>query len=59
VALVTTVVLFGWADVPAVDAMRCHVGSLVWCDVDEDSSSWRGKGHLVEVDVAEETSKGG
>jgi hypothetical protein len=41
VALVATVVLEGGADVPAVDAMGCHVASLVWGDMDDDSSAWR------------------
>jgi hypothetical protein len=58
VALVAAAVLFGWADAPAVDAVRCHVGSLVWCDVDDDSGTWRGHGRFVEVEVAEETSAG-
>ena len=42
VALVATVVLFGRANVPAVDAMWCHVGSLVRRDVDDYSGAWRG-----------------
>jgi hypothetical protein len=58
VALVATAVPFGRANPPAVDAMRCHVGSLVWCDVDDDSGAWRGKGRLVEVEVAKETGVG-
>ena len=42
VALVATVVLFRRANVPAVDAMWYHVGSLVRRDVDDYSGAWRG-----------------
>jgi hypothetical protein len=41
VALVATAVLEGGADAPAVDAMGCHVASLVWGDVDDDSGARR------------------
>jgi hypothetical protein len=57
---VATAVLFGRANAPAVAAMRCHVGLLVWCDVDNNLGAWRGKGRLVEVEVevAKETGAG-
>ena len=33
VAFVASAVFFGRANMPAVDSMWCHVGSLVWSDV--------------------------
>ena len=57
-ALVATVVLFGRANLPAVDAMWCHVGSLVWRDVDGYSSAWRSWGPFVVIKVAKETGVG-
>jgi hypothetical protein len=54
VAFVASVVFLGRADVPSVDSVWCHVGSLVWTDVYYDSGAWRCKGRLVEVEVAVE-----
>ena len=33
IALVTPVVVHGLANVPSVDSVRVHVGTLRWCDV--------------------------
>ena len=38
--------------------MWCHVGALVQCYVDDYSGAWRGYGHFVVIEVAEETGVG-
>ena len=58
VALVTAVMFDGWADVPAVAAVRTHVRTLGWSDVNNDASTWWGKGTLVEIEVAVQASVG-
>jgi hypothetical protein len=58
VALVASVVVFRWANVPTVDAMRGHVGSLVWCDVCDHTRAGRRKWRLVEIEVAIEAGIG-
>ena len=52
VASVAAVVFKGWADVPAVDAVGCHVAALVGCLVDDDAGSWWGERTLVVIIVA-------
>ena len=52
------VVLDGWADVPSIDAVGCHVRALGRSDMDDDAGSWRGKGALVEIECAVEASVG-
>ena len=39
IALVAAVVLNGWADVPAIDAMGSHVRTLCWSDMDDDAGT--------------------
>jgi hypothetical protein len=51
-------VVFRRANVPAVDAMRCHVGLLVGCDMCCHLGAWQGEGRLVEIEVAIETGMG-
>ena len=50
------VVLDGWADVPSVNAMGCHVRALGRSDMDDDAGTWWGKGALVEIECAVEVS---
>ena len=45
-------------DVPSVDAMGCHVGSLAWGNVDDDTSARWGQWVLVEIVIAVEACVG-
>ena len=47
------VVFDGWADVPAIDAVGFHVRTLGWGDVNDDASTWWGKGTLVEIEISD------
>jgi hypothetical protein len=58
VALVASVMFRGGADVPTVDAMRAHVGTLGGCEVHDDTSSRRGEGTSVEIESAVEAGIG-
>ena len=51
-------VLDGWADVPSVDAVGCHVLALSRCDMDDNAGAWRGKGALALIEFAIEASVG-
>jgi hypothetical protein len=56
---VASVMFRGGADVPAVDAMRAHVGTLGGCDeVHDYTSSRRGEGTSVEIESAVEAGIG-
>lgn len=58
VAFVAAAVLSGGPDVPAIDSVRGHVGSLLRCDVDDDASArWRER-TLVKIVIAVETGVG-
>ncbi len=59
VAFVASVMFGGGADVPAIDAVRCHVAALVGCDVDDDSGSRWSEGALVAAEIAMEACVGG
>jgi hypothetical protein len=59
IALVASVVLGGWAYVPSIDAMGCHVGSQFGRGVYDDASAGRGQWGLVEVETAVEAVIGG
>ena len=52
IALVAAVVLDGWSDVPAVNAVESHVRTLGWSEMNDDAGTWWGKGALVEVEGA-------
>ena len=52
IALVAAVVLDGWSDVPAINAVESHVRMLGWSDMDDDAGTWWGKEALVEVEGA-------
>jgi hypothetical protein len=50
VALVAAVMFGRGANIPAVNSMGGHVGTLVRCDMDDDSGSRWGQGRLVEIE---------
>ena len=52
------VVVEGWAHIPAVDAMRSHVGSLRWSDVGDDSGARWGEGCVQEIECLVEAGVG-
>ena len=58
VALVAPVVLSGGSNVPTVDSMRCHVGSLLWRHVNDHSSAWWGERSSVEIKISIEAGVG-
>ena len=58
VAFVAPIMLKRRADVPSVDAMGCHVCSLIWSDVDDDFCAGRSEWALVEIAVAIQASAG-
>ena len=58
VAFVAAVVLGGRADVPAIDTVRCHVGSLIGCYMDNDSGAWWCERAFVEIEIAVEAGIG-
>ena len=58
-AFVAAVVFGGGSDIPTVDSMGSHVGTLVGCNMDDDSSARRGQGRLVEIKGAVEAGVGG
>ena len=58
VTLGAPVVLDRWTDVPSVNAMGCHAGSLVWGDMDNDASARWGQGTRVKIVVAVEAGIG-
>jgi hypothetical protein len=58
IAHVAAVVLDGWADVSAIDAVGSHVRTLGWSDMNDDASTWWGKGTLVEIEISVQTSVG-
>ena len=43
VAVVTTVVVGGWSDVPPLNAVHCACSALLRLLVDEDAPTWRGE----------------
>ena len=55
VAFAAAVVFGGGADIPSINAVRCHVGALVGCNVNDDAGAGRSEGALVEIVVAVET----
>jgi hypothetical protein len=59
VTLVATIVFCRRADVPAIEAMRGHVGTLVGRDVYDDTGAWWGKGCLVEIECPIDACVGG
>lgn len=59
VALVATVVVQRWTNIPAGDAVGCHAGPSVRCDVDDNTGARRGEGALVEIEIAVEAGVGG
>jgi hypothetical protein len=60
VAFVVAAVVFGGrADIPYIDTMRCHVGALVGCDMNDKACARRSEGGLVEVLDVIETGLGG
>lgn len=58
VAFETAVVVKRGANVPAVNAMRCHAGALVSRHMDNDASSGRGERALIEVEISIEAGIG-
>ena len=50
IALVAAVVFDEWADIPAIDAVGSHFRTLGWSDMNDDASTWWGKGTLVEIE---------
>ena len=52
IAFVAAVVFDGWADVPAIDAAGSHVRTLGWGDMNDNASTWWGKGTLVEIEIS-------
>jgi hypothetical protein len=59
VALVAAVVFGERTDIPSINAMRCHVGALAGCDMNDNACAGRSEGALVEVIDAIETGVGG
>jgi hypothetical protein len=59
VALVATVVVQGWADIPAGDAVGSHAWALVGREVDNYASARWGERASIEIKVAVETGVGG
>ncbi len=59
VTLVASVMLGGWANVPAVNTVWSHVVALVRCDVDDDAGAGRGERALVKVEGAVEAGVSG
>ena len=60
IAFMAAIVLSGRSDVPAINTMRCHIGSLLGYDEDDDlGAGWSEKAFvevviLVEADVFRE-----
>jgi hypothetical protein len=44
VAFVAAAVFSGRAKIPSIEAMRCHVGALFGCDMNDDACSGRSEG---------------
>jgi hypothetical protein len=59
VAFVASVMLGGRADIPNFNTMGCHVLSLVGREVDNGTSSRRGKGASVEIESTMKACMGG
>ncbi len=59
ITLVASVMLGGWANVPAVNTVWGHVVALVRCDVHDDAGDRRGERALVEVEGAVEAGVSG
>jgi hypothetical protein len=58
IAFVASIVLKRRANIPSVDAVGCHVRSLLRSDVDDDFCTGRSEWALVEVVVAIQASAG-
>jgi hypothetical protein len=56
---VAAAVFGGRAGIPSMDTMRCHIGALARCDMNDDACAGRSEGALVEVIYAIETGVGG
>jgi hypothetical protein len=59
ITLVASVMLRGWANIPAVNTVWGHVVALVRCDVYDGAGAGRGKRALVEVEGAVEAGVSG
>ena len=52
VALMATIVFEGGSNVPAVDSMGRHVGSLVRRHMDDNSSAGWSEGSFVKIEIS-------
>jgi hypothetical protein len=59
ITLVASVMLGGWANVPAVNTLWGHVVALVRCDVHDDAGAGRGERASVEIEGAVEAGVSG
>jgi hypothetical protein len=59
ITLVASVMLGGWANVPAVNTVWGHVVALVGCDVHDNAGAGQGESASVEVEGAVEAGVSG
>jgi hypothetical protein len=55
---VASVMLGGWANVPAINTVWSHVVAFVSCDVDDNAGAGRGERASVEIEGAVEAGVG-